>query len=107
MTVVEHVRSVERSDVLDYVLGILNEITADWDIGEIGPETQLGSLGLESISLVYLIGEIQRHYDLHDQLFERLRTAKTNIADQRVADVVDLVSEMIASQSTRAGGGEA
>jgi acyl carrier protein len=87
-------RRMEREAILQYVVGILREITADWDVGEITAETCLGNLGLESISLVYLIAEIQQHYDLRDLLFKRLRAVEMNITLLRVADIVDLVSEL-------------
>jgi acyl carrier protein len=97
-------RSMEREAILQYVVGILREITADWDVGEITAETCLGNLGLESISLVYLIAEIQQHYDLRDLLFKRLRAAEVNITLLRVADIVDLVSELASPSKVGAEG---
>jgi acyl carrier protein len=97
-------RSMEREAILQYVVGILREITTDWDVGEITAETCLGNLGLESISLVYLIAEIQQHYDLRDLLFKRLRAAEVNITLLRVADIVDLVNELASPSKVGAEG---
>jgi acyl carrier protein len=100
----EQQQGVERQDILAYIIEILTEITADWDVGEISSETQLGNLGLESISLVYLIGEVQHYYHLQDLLFEKLRTAGKKIADLRVTDVVDYVSDILTTLSVGPGG---
>ena len=107
MVRVEHEHSTERGAILSYVLDILREVTADWDIDEISAETRLGDLGLESISLVYLIAEVQHYYNLQDLLFQKLRTAAINIKDVRVADVVDFVCEVLATLRVGAGGGRA
>jgi acyl carrier protein len=88
------------NEVLPYVIQVLREVTADWDVGEISAETSLGNLGLESINLVYFIAELQQHYGLQDRLFTRLRTSGRPVPDLRVSDVVDLVE---ASRSTPIG----
>ena len=103
----EHEPSPERGEILRYILEILREVTADWDVGEISPETRLGDLGLESISLVYLIAEVQHYYNLQDLLFQKLRMAVINIKDLRIADVVDLVCEVLAMLRVGAGGDRA
>jgi acyl carrier protein len=100
----EQPKRVEQQDILAYLTKILTEITAEWDVGEISPETRLDSLGLESISLVYLIGEVQQHYNLQNVLFEKLRAAAIMITDLRVADVVDMVCEILAVPTVTAGG---
>lgn len=100
----ESEQNMERQAILQYVVGILQEITADWDVGEITIETCLGNLGLESISLVYLIAEIQQHYNLQDALFKRLRADEVNITLMRVGDIVDLVSELASPSKVGAQG---
>ena len=100
----EQQKRVEQQDILAYLTKILTEITAEWDVSEISPETRLDSLGLESISLVYLIGEVQQHYNLQNVLFEKLRAAAIMITDLRVADVVDMVCEILAVPTVAAGG---
>ncbi len=93
--------------MLRYVVEILEDITAEWDIGEITPETSLGELGLESISLVYLLGEVQQRYELQDRLFEKLRAEESILIDLCVSDVVDDVCELLNGRTDGAAGGEA
>ena len=57
MTAAEKTSMAE--EVLGFVTEVLAELTADLDVGGIHPEDRLGQLGLESISLVYLIAEVQ------------------------------------------------
>lgn len=101
---IQQEREPTREDVQEYVVGLLSEITADWDV-EISSTTDLGSLGLESISLVYLIGEVQQRYGLRDVLFQRLRSEETSIMDLRVADVVTYVCETLHPEAQGAAGG--
>jgi len=90
-------------DVLEHVIGILREITVDWDVGEISTESRLATLNLESINLVYFIAELQQKYALKQQLFTRIRAADRPIADLRVGDVVDFVLEMRGARDQRPG----
>ena len=55
---------------------------------------QLGGLGLESISYVYLIAEIQQYYGLKDQLITQLRVRGTPLKDLRAADLADMVYQI-------------
>jgi hypothetical protein len=87
-------KNVERDAILRYVIQMLEEITADWDVGEIAEGTRLGHLGLESINLVYLIAEIQQYYDLQDLLFRKLMALGIQINDLRVADLVEAVESL-------------
>jgi acyl carrier protein len=52
------------SEVLDGVLGLLNELSGDWEYdGVIGPDTYfLADLGLESLDIVVLGTMIQQQY---------------------------------------------
>jgi acyl carrier protein len=77
--------------ILGYVIEILREITADWDVGEIDAATGLGQLGLESINLVYFIAEVQQNYGLRDALFNQLRADETLLVDRRVGEIVEMV----------------
>jgi|ERR1700737_1480611 acyl carrier protein len=88
-------------EVLAHVIGILQEITADWDVGEISAGSRLATLNLESINLVYFIAELQQKYALQQQLFTRIRAADRPLADLRVADVVDFVREMRGAREPR------
>jgi hypothetical protein len=63
----------ETRTPLALVLEILTEVSADLDLPPITAKTVLGELGLESISLVYLIAEVQQELDLGDGLLSALR----------------------------------
>ena len=76
------------------MIGILKEITDDWDVGEISAESQLGALNLESINFVYFIAELQQKYRLQQQLLARIGSTDGPVADLRIADVVDFVQEI-------------
>jgi acyl carrier protein len=82
-----------RDEVLAHVIGVLEAITGEWDVGEISADSRLAELSLESINLVYFIAELQQTYGLQQQLFTRIRSADRPLADLRVADVVDFVQE--------------
>ena len=51
-----------------YIIEILEEYSGTGMLTKSLQETRLGDLGLESISLVYLIGEVQHYYNLQDLL---------------------------------------
>jgi acyl carrier protein len=85
-------------EVMDHVIGILREITADWDVGEISAESRLAILNLESINLVYFIAELQQKYGLQQRLFTQIRSAGRPLADLRVADIVNFVQEIRGSE---------
>ena len=91
------------SEVREHVIGILQEITADWDVGEISTESRLATLNLESINFVYFIAELQQKYALQQQLFTRIRAADRPIADLRVGDVVNFVLEIRGAPEQRPG----
>ena len=90
-----------HSEVLAQVIGILQEITADWDVGEISADSQLATLNLESINFVYFIAELQQKYALQQQLFTRIREADRPLGDLRVGDVVDFVHEVLGAREPR------
>jgi acyl carrier protein len=97
---------VDRAAIYRDVIGILSDIVADWDVGEISADTSLGNIVLESISLVYLIGDLQQHYNLQDQLLQKLRESGTKVTDLRVGDIVDFVCEILSHPRRKAAGGE-
>jgi acyl carrier protein len=72
-------RSAGYADVLDFVLELLEEITADRDVEPLSPGHLLGDLGLESINLVYLIAELQQEFRLGDALISALRERRIDI----------------------------
>jgi hypothetical protein len=90
---------LERGQILRYVIQMLEDITADWDVGIVAPETSLGELGLESINLVYLIAEIQYTYGLEDFLFRRLTEAGISVNDLQVDRLVNFVVELVSASA--------
>jgi len=89
-----HLNNDGYGEVLAHVISILEEITAEWDVGEISANTELATLNLESISFVYFIAELQQKYLLRQRLLTRIRSVHPPLADWRVADLVDLVQEI-------------
>jgi hypothetical protein len=81
-------------EVVAHLIRILREITADWDVLEISPETRLDSLGLESINLVYFVAEVQQTYHLQDRLVGCITAANRPLADLRVAEIAHFVQEI-------------
>jgi acyl carrier protein len=81
-------------EVLAHVLGILEEITSEWDIGEISADSRLAELNLESINLVYFIAELQQKYGLEQHLFTRVRSAGRPLAELRVADIAKFIQDI-------------
>ena len=84
----------ERNAILTHVIGVLEAITDEWDVGEISADSRLAALSLESINLVYFIAELQQTYGLQQQLVTRIRSADRPLGELRVADVVDFVQEI-------------
>lgn len=72
---------------------IFEDLGEDLDLGDVtlSPEMRLLDLGLESISLVYLVSELQQHYGLGDRLFRRLRETGSLIRDLSVGELQDMV----------------
>jgi acyl carrier protein len=85
---------------------VLQDIFADLedDIGlgdlSLSAETRLIDLGLESISLVYLISELQQHYDLGDRLFRKMREHQLLLKDMRVGEIQDMVVALVSTDAT-------
>lgn len=72
---------------------IFEDLGEDLNLGDVSltPERRLLSLGLESISLVYLVSELQQHYGLGDRLFRRMREVGSLIHDLSVGELQDMV----------------
>jgi hypothetical protein len=79
-------QAVER-----FMLELLAEIAEDLDLPELTHSTPLGSLGLESINLVYLIAELQGEFGLGDALIARLRADQIDIREFEVREMAALV----------------
>jgi len=85
--------SLTPDDVGAVLQEIFDDLGEDLDLGDVTltPDTKLLDLGLESISLVYLVSELQQHYGLGDRLFRRLRETGSMIRDLNVGEVQKLV----------------
>lgn len=51
-------------------------------------DTRLVDLGLESISLIYLVSELQQHFGLGERLFQYLRDSDRLLVDMNVDDIL-------------------
>jgi len=89
-----------RADVVAYIADLLADVLGDTEIVDINEYTRLDALGLQSISLVYLIAEIQDKYRLDDALFDRLRSSRTRVTELSVGNVVDLVCNLSEQHTT-------
>jgi acyl carrier protein len=85
--------SITTVDVGAVLQEIFDDLGEDLDISglTLTADTKLTDLGMESISLVYLVSELQQHYGLGDRLFRRLRETGAMIRDLSVGDVQTLV----------------
>ena len=81
------------SDVSAVLHEIFEDLGEDLDLGtvDLTAETRLLDLGLESISLLYLVSELQQHYALGDRLFRRMREAGALIRDLSVGELQSMV----------------
>jgi aryl carrier-like protein len=81
--------------IFDSLKELLRDINEDWEGDEVTPQTRLVDLGMESISLVYLIAELQQMYGLGDTLFRKMREEGTFLKDMTVGDVLNSLSALI------------
>lgn len=98
-TTVSGQKVVEIFGALKEILADLNE---DWDVGEVTYDTRLVDLGLESISLVYLIAELQQTYALEDKLFRKMRNDGSLLKDMTVGDILTSLNELMAANTADA-----
>lgn len=75
---------------------IFSDLSDDLDLdGEaLAADTKILELGMESISLVYLISELQQHYGLEDALFRKMRDENLLLRNMTVDDIVRSVVEL-------------
>jgi hypothetical protein len=74
---------------------LLHDVNEDWETAEIKSGTRLVELGLESISLVYLIAELQQMYGLGDRLFRKMRDEGSFLKDMTIGDIVNALGALI------------
>ena len=80
-------------DVSAVLHEIFEDLGEDLDLGPVAlsGEIRLLDLGLESISLVYLVSELQQHYGLGDRLFRHMREKGALIRDLKVSELQNMV----------------
>ncbi len=89
--------------VMATVIGILEEMTSDWEIGfseGIGPDTRLiRDLDFESIDVVQLLEEVQAHFLRDDLPFQRLIMTSDGeyVRDLAVSQLVEFLVQQLAS----------
>src|SRR5262245_19130273 len=97
MTVMDQASGVDIQQVFSSLKELLKDINQDWESETITLETRLVDLGLESISLVYLIAELQQMYRLGDLLFRKMRSEGSLLKDMTVGDILKSLTALIAS----------
>jgi acyl carrier protein len=90
------IQAIDKQKILKDIIEILSDMTQDWDIGLSGPihgETRLvADLGFESLDVVMLTGEIQRHYNRKKFPFERLFISQGRFVDDvRLSTLADFL----------------
>lgn len=93
--------TVTKDDVGRVLQEIFEDLEDDLGLGDLtlAAETRLIDLGLESISLVYLISELQQHYGLGDRLFRLMRERELLLKDMRVGEIQDMVVALAATDA--------
>lgn len=86
----------DRETVLQDLVGILQDMTSDWDTefdGGIRPETRLiADLGFESIDVVQFVVAVEERYQRRELPFEEILMADGRYVDEvRVGDAVDFL----------------
>lgn len=89
-------KALTADDVGRVLQEIFADLGEDLDIGEVSltAGTRLIELGMESISLVYLVSELQQHYALGDRLFRQMRENGMLIRNLSVGDIEDMVVKL-------------
>jgi acyl carrier protein len=90
-----------RQEILDAVIEILAETTADWELefsGGIGPQTRLiADLAFESIDVVELVVAFEERFGRRDLPFEQLLMMDGRYVDDlAVWQIVDFLAEQLA-----------
>ena len=88
--------SITYASAMSVLHEIFEDLGDDLDLdGEtLLPGSKVLDLGLESISLVYLISELQQHFGLEDGLFRKMRDENLLLKNMTVDDIVRSVVEL-------------
>lgn len=94
-----------RGDVLEGVVGILEEMTKEWDTGfsgSIGPETSLmNNLTFESIDIVMLIVAIEERFGKKGMPFEELLMVDGHYVDDlKVSQIAAFLERQLTAGAT-------
>ena len=97
-----------RADIVRDLAALLADVIQDWDLGFTGgiqEDTRLvADLGFQSIDVVMLIGEIQRHYNRRSLPFERLLIREGGyVGEIRLGDLADFLVEQLGEPRPAAG----
>ena len=92
------VAKYDRTSILKAILGIVENMTSDWDTGYAGapgPDTRLiADLSFESVDIVQLVVAIEQHFDRRDLPFEELLMADGRYVDEvQIGDVVSFLEK--------------
>jgi acyl carrier protein len=85
-----------RKEILDYVRGMIEELSHDWDYSRaVTPDSMLFTeLGLESLDVVVLGTTIQEHYQFQMPFAEFLaEIGQRERRDLSIAELVDFVDQ--------------
>lgn len=87
------VNIVTYDDVFANLKVIFEDLSEDLGLEdtEITPGRGILSLGMESISIVYLVSELQQHYGLGNRVFDDLRAKERLLKNMTVDDVINAV----------------
>lgn len=88
--------AITYDDAMSVLQEIFEDLGDDLDLESdtLDPNAKVLDLGMESISLVYLISELQQHYGLGDALFRKMRDEDKLLKDMSVGDIVTSVVEL-------------
>ncbi len=89
-------KKITKAEILKDIVGILEDMTSDWDMefsGPIGPETRLMSdLEFESIDVVQFIVAIEERFKRRNMPFEELLMEDGRYVDEiTVEDAVNFL----------------
>lgn len=97
--------SISKQDADAALREFLDDLSEDLEIEttDFDRDTRLVDLGMESISLVYLISELQQRFELDDRLFRHLRDHDQVLVEMTLGEVVDAVVAADAQKETQNG----
>jgi acyl carrier protein len=96
----DRIQTTNAETILADLIGMLKELTSDWDTGfsgEITGETSLmGDLAFESVDVVHLIVAIQERYGKQNIPFEKLIMENGRyVSDLRVSRIAEFLKTQL------------